>query len=537
LGLKDREKIFNFQFSNNFDNNVLFISNKRRKCMCGIAGVLFPKEVESTDINPAEILVRMTAGQQHRGHEGAGAVMASHGKKGKFPEHKGLGLVYDVFTPEVIGQLSGHCGITHNRYSTTGGTSLSNIQPLTGIVGDGENAEAIFVGHNGNLTSELKGVRPGTSDTWCIVHNFGAVNGGREIHWRIFQALKNVKGAFSLVFLFQDRNGKNSLICVRDPQGFRPLWLAKYKFKAEGKVKTGYLAASETCAFDMIEGARVWRPVKPGEIVVINEDGVRSFKPKAWRGQRLALCIFEYIYFTHPSSLAETDDFRTNPIYVWEIQEALGRQLALENPDLKADFVVGVPDSSTLHAQGLSRQSGILPDRAILRNHPVGRTFIAPSGRKAEGAETDERDAKILRKFSLLIKKFLEVSSVVICDDSIVRGKTLRRIISFIRSRVKKLKRNLKIIVAIMSPPIKFPCFFGIDTPTKKELAWNKFSGSVEGVRKAIGADNLHYLSITGLLKTVETLTGHGKEKWCAACFTGNYPTDIEREEYRKELS
>lgn len=505
--------------------------------MCGIAGVWFPKEVETTEINPADIVVKMTAGQQHRGHEGAGAVMASHGEKGKFSEHKGFGLVYDVFAPEVVRRLYGHCGITHNRYSTTGGTSLSNIQPLTGIVGDGENAEIIQVGHNGNLTSELKGVRPGTSDTWCIVHNFGAVNGGREIHRRIFQALKNVKGAFSLVFLFQDRNGKNSLICVRDPQGFRPLWLAKYRFSAKGRKRTGYLVASETCAFNKIDGTKVWRSVKPGEIVVINEAGVKSFKPKAWREQKLARCIFEYIYFMHPSSLVETDDFRTNPIYVWQVQEDLGRELARKNPDLRADFTDSVPDSSTLHTQGFSRQSGIPANKAILRDHSTGRTFITPAGKKAEGADTDERDTRILRKFSLLIKKFLEVSTVILCDDSIVRGKTLRRIISFIRSWTKKFKRNLKIIVAIMSPPIKFPCFFGIDTPTRKELAWNKFGGSVDGVREAIRADDLRYLTTGGLLEVVESLTGHGEEKWCTACFTGNYPADIEREEYLKELN
>jgi len=503
--------------------------------MCGIAGVWFPKEVENTGVNPTEILIRMTAGQQHRGHEGAGAVTARCGEKGS-SEHKGFGLVFDVFTPEMIERLSGDCGISHNRYSTTGGESAANIQPFSGIINDGENGEAIYVGHNGNLTSKLEGVRPSTSDTWCIVRNFGVVNGGQKIYNRIFQALKNIKGAFSLVFLFQDKNGKNSLICARDPKGIRPLWLAKYKFQAEGTVKTGYLAASETCAFDMIEGTKVWRPVKPGEIVVINEDGVKSFKPKAWRGQRLARCIFEYIYFMHPSSLVETDDFRKNPVYVWEIQEALGRQLAIENPDLEADFVVGVPDSSTLHAQGFSRQSGILPDRAILRNHPVGRTFISPAGKKTGGAETDERDVKILRKFSLLIKKFLKASSVIICDDSIVRGKTLRRIISFIRSWVKKFKRNLKIVVAIMSPPIKFPCFLGIDTPTKQELAWNKSGGDVEYVRKAIRADDLCYLTLGGLLDTAESLTGHGQGKWCIACFNGDYPTDIEREEYLKEL-
>ncbi|MDD5290616.1 MAG: hypothetical protein PHZ04_00695 [Patescibacteria group bacterium] len=505
--------------------------------MCGIAGVWFPKEVENTEIDPTDVVVKMTAGQQHRGHEGAGAVTARHGEKGKFFEHKGLGLVYDVFTPDVIERLNGHCGITHNRYSTTGGTSITNIQPLSGIMDDGENAEAVFVGHNGNLTNELKGIRPGTSDTWCIIHNFGAVNGGREIHRRIFQALKNVKGAFSLVFLFQDKNGKNSLICVRDPQGFWPLWLAKYKFKAGGTVRTGYLAASETCAFDMIEGARVWRPVKPGEIVVINEDGVKSFKPKAWRGQKLARCIFELIYFSHPSSLVETADFRENPVYVWEIQQALGRRLAIENSDLQADFVEGIPDSSNLHALGFSHQIRILPDIAILRRHAVGRTFISPEGKEGTGAKKASRGTLVLRKFATLIKKFLQASVAIICDDSLVRGETTRKVIGFIKSQVKKAKRNLKIIIAIMSPPVKFPCFLGINTSTKKELAWNKFGGSVENVRKAIKADDLRYLTIAGLFETAESLTGHGREKWCSACFTGDYPVQIERKEYLKELN
>lgn len=457
------------------------------------------------------------------------------GKKASL-DHKGLGLVFDVFTPAVIERLGkGSCGISHNRYSTTGAPSLNNVQPFGSVINGEGDTEWISVAHNGNLTSPLTGLRPSTSDTWCILHNFGTVENGQEIHLRIFQSLKNLKGAFSLVFLYQDRNGKKSLICVRDPQGFRPLWLAKYKFAAGREKKTGYLVASETCAFDKISGAKVWRPVKPGEIVVINEAGVKSFKPRAWRGQPLARCIFEYIYFMHPSSLVETNDFRTNPVYIWQIQEALGRRVATENPDLKADFTEGVPDSSTLHTQGFSRQSGIPADKAILRDHSTGRTFITPAGKKAEGADTDERDTRILRKFSLLIGKFLSVSSVIICDDSIVRGKTLRRIISSIRFWTKK--NVLKIIVAVISPPIKFPCFFGIDTPTKRELAWNKFGGSVEGVRKAIGADDLRYLTLSGLFKTAESLTEQGEEKWCTACFSGKYPTDIERKEYLKELS
>ena len=505
--------------------------------MCGIAGVWFLEEAEAAGINPADIAIRMTAGQQHRGHEGAGAIFARHKERGVFLEHKGFGLVYDVFSPEAIARMNGHCGVTHNRYSTTGGSSHGNIQPLTGIMNNGDGAEVMHVAHNGNLTSELRRIQPSTSDTWSIVHNFGAVNSERKIHQRIFQALKNVKGAFSLIFLYQDKNGKNSLVCVRDPQGFRPLWLAKYKFNSGGKRRVGYLAASETCAFNKIEGAEIWRPVKPGEIVVINEDGVKSFKPKTWRGQRLARCIFEYIYFMHPASLVETDDFRKNPVHVWQIQEALGREIAKENPDLRADSVNAVPDSSILHTQGFSRQSGIPDDKAILRDHSTGRTFIAPAGQKNESVGTDERDAKILRKLAVLIGKFFGVSSIIICDDSLVRGKTLKRIISYIRFSLKNFRKSIKIIAVIMSPPIKFPCFYGINISTKRELAWNRFGGTVEDVSKEIGADDLRYLSLEGLLRVAEEFSGHGRGKWCTACFTSEYPTEIARKEYLEELN
>ncbi len=501
--------------------------------MCGIAGVWFPKEL-AEKINTAELLVKMIAGQQHRGHEAAGAITDWHGQKGEPLNHKGLGLVNDVFYPAAIERLRGDCGVAHNRYSTTGASSLDNVQPFGSVINGEGNTEWIAIAHNGNLTSRLNGLRPSTSDTWCLLFNFGATK-SEPIQLRVFQALKDVKGAFSLIFLFKDREGKNSLICVRDPQGFRPLWLAKYRLES-GKGKIGYLAASETCAFNKIEGARVWRPVKPGEIVIINQAGVKSFKPKAWRNQRIAQCIFELIYMMHPASQAETKDFRKNPVYVWQIQEALGGQLFRENFDLKADFTEGVPDSATLHTQGFSRRSGIPINRVILRDHSTGRTFITPAGGKKGMAETeaDERDSKILRKFSLLWQKFSEASSAIICDDSIVRGKTLKRIISSIRFHT--VGQAFKIIIGIMSPPIKSPCFFGIATSTKKELAWNKFGGNVEGVRKAIGADDLRYLKLDGLLTTAAHLTGEAAERWCAACFSGDYPVEIEREEYRKEI-
>jgi len=490
--------------------------------MCGIAGVWFPKEARENGVSPVSVLVRMTAGQQHRGHEGAGVIMASHGTGGLL-ENKDFGLVYDVFTPLVLKDLEGDCGISHNRYSTTGGNSRENIQPFKGVMDDNGGAERIAVAHNGNLTSALNGLRPTTSDTWCILRNFGYVKKDLGIERRIYRALKSVSGSFSLVFVHQGKDGKTRLICARDPHGIRPLWLAKYKFR-NGAKSVGYLVASETCAFDTIRDAEVWRPVRPGEIVVIDEDGVKTFTPPAWRHQRIARCIFELIYFMHPSSLVETSDWKSHPVFACEVQFALGKQLARENLDLQADGVVAVPDSANIHTDGFCAQSCIPLVRGILRRHSAGRTFIAPG----------DRTEKIIRKFTFLPTMLRPLSTVVLGDDSLVRGLTTKELILALRRSVGP--DCPRIVVAIFSPPIIHPCFMGINTSTRKELAWNEDGQSIEGVRQAIGADGLKYLSLKGLLRVVESC-GCGRKSFCTACFTGNYPVSIERKEYQAELS
>jgi len=497
--------------------------------MCGIVGAWFPVEAEEAGINIAELLAVMTAGQQHRGHEGAGINTVEREGRKEFGRHKGLGLVFDVFSKETLDNLNhgSHCGIGHNRYSTTGKPSFSNLQPFYSVIGDGDDQEQISVAHNGNLTSKLTGIRPSKSDTWAILHNLDGIN-HKPLHLQIFQSLRNLDGAFSLVYLYQDKNGNNSLICVRDPHGIRPLWLAKYKFRHHEKDCLGYLAASETCAFDKVPGADIWRPVKPGEVVIINDNGIKSFRPKAWRNQQIRRCIFELIYFMHPTSILETRNFKKNPVYAFEVQEAFGAKLALET-GLTANAVCGVPDSSNYHTAGFSAITGICRALVIIRNHSVGRTFITPTG------EQDERGAKISRKFSFVWKRLLEIPVIVLIEDSLVRGNTLKKIIEIIRNRAEKVNKKLKIIVGVASPPVTYPCFQGVDISTKEELAWNRFCGH-KGVQTAIKADALHYLTVEGMFQVVEEVAGCQKCAWCAACFTGEYPVGIAKEEYLREL-
>jgi amidophosphoribosyltransferase len=495
--------------------------------MCGIAGVWLPKGAEGKGFNAAEILANMTAGQQHRGHEGAGIVTTKHGEENDFLIHKGMGLIFEVFHPEVLRGLAGACGIAQNRYSTTGKPSLVNTQPFNSVFRTGKGTEQIAVAHNGNLTSELFGLSPGTSDTWQILENFGQANPDQEIKVRIFQTLKGLEGSFSLIFLYQNAEGKVSLVCARDSHGFRPLWLAILKI---GEKEAGYLAASETSAFGKIKGAEILRPVYPGEIVAINEEGISSFKPAAWQNMRLARCIFEIIYFMHPTSILETENFATDPLFVWEVQEALGRKLASENEGLVADIVSEVPDSSKFHTLGFSRQSGLPHDVGIIRNHAVGRTFLTPSIISKE--LSTNREDKIFRKFSFMWKKLQQIARIISGEDSLVRGNTLRGIVSHIKSSCSELE----IVAVIASPAIKYPCFFGIDIPTKKELAWNKWGG-LEGVKKKIGLTDLRYLSLEGLLEVAVEITGHHGNSWCSACFSGEYPVDILRPEQQREIN
>lgn len=511
--------------------------------MCGIAGAWFPEEIRETKINPAFLVTLMLAGEQHRGHDGAGIVTSKQGEK-DFGKFKGVGLVFDVLTLDRMQRIYGDTAIGHVRYSTTGEIDIDNIQPFTSVIGDGANMERLTLCHNGNLTSELKGLRPTDSDSWEILHNFDGVNSHISLNARIYQALKNVRGAFSLGMLHKSADGETSMICVRDPHGIRPLWLARYRF-GFGKRKIGYLFASETCAFEMLSSyievlglesehrVEILRPVRAGEIVIINHDGLQSFKPQVWRNQERKFCIFEVIYYMNPESIVETGDWKKNPIYAWEIQEALGRKLAEENPGLTADFVTAVPDSANHHTLGFSRASSVLFELGILRKHTAGRTFIAPYrlAKMLNGKDLDERILKIMRKLSFVVKKFQQAEKVLVIDDSLVRSNTFKCIIKMIR----RIKQSLKIIGGICSPPIKFPCFYGIATPTKKELGWNRYNG-LDGLCESISVDMLTYLTLAGLLSVAHQLTGYGEDDWCAACFDGHYPVPIEREEQKNEL-
>lgn len=421
---------------------------------------------------------------QHRGQESAGIVV-SDGSNTII--HRGLGLVDSIFTEDVLSSMPGKFAIGHNRYSTTGSTSPSNIQPLLiSFFGEG-----IAISHNGNLinAAEIRerlessgSIFQSTMDTEVIIHLFTKLTKSLGRKQAIAQALKRVKGAYSLLMLFND-----VLIGARDPHGFRPLVL--------GLLDSSYLFASETCAFDLV-GAKYIREVKPGEMIVIDKKGINSYtieKPK-----KISQCIFEYIYFARPDSIVFGET-------VHKVREKMGRTLAREHP-AKADLVIPVPDSGISAALGYARESGIPYGIGFTRNHYVGRTFIQPL--------QFIRDMEVRIKLNP-IKGVLDGKRVVLVDDSIVRGTTSRKIISLLREAGAK-----EIHFRISSPPIKFPCFFGIDTPVKKELIAS--THTVEQIREKVGANSLGYLSLEGLLSCVKN-----PENFCTACFTGKYPLKV----------
>ncbi|MDP3899468.1 MAG: amidophosphoribosyltransferase [bacterium] len=477
--------------------------------MCGVVGVAGVK-------NAASLMHLMLFALQHRGQEGAKIVTLDKDKK-QFV-YGGLGLVDDIFNEKNIGALAGSYGAGHNRYSTTGDNDINNLHPLCARKGHGKNMERICVAHNGTLTSEITGLRMSETDTEQILGNFRDVNDSLPIHRRIFQALKNVEGAFALIFLFQDVKGKNHLIALRDPHGIRPLCIGRYK--------DGYLVASESCAFDIIEGAEFWRFVKPGEMVIFSDDKDKpfSFQPKAWRDFKRSFCSFEEVYLSYPSSRTETAD--GSIAFFSEVHESLGQELACENPDVTGDVVVAVPNSAIYHARGFSKKKKIPSEPGIIRSHYIPRTFIDPDNKNGNIV------VKLLKKFRF-IYAILFGKSLILVDDSIVRGNTMRRLIILMKNFVKKI---VSITCMIASPPTKFPCFLGVDTPTKGELAINKFKDS-EGVRNHIQVDTLRYLSLKGMLRAICRVTRFKENDFCAACFSGNYPVKIDREDFLEELS
>lgn len=429
---------------------------------------------------------------QHRGQESAG-IAASDGEKLQL--HKSMGLVSDIFNADVLSRLPGSLAIGHTRYSTTGDSALLNAQPIMVECNKGK----IALAHNGNITNaqEIRGqleqagsIFQTTSDTEVIVHLI-ARSREQTLADAMADSLRRLEGAFSLVMLTPDR-----VFAARDSRGFRPLVMGRIPGQAAHRADT-IVFASETCAFDLI-GANYEREVKPGELVIVGQEGVHSRFYAAQQPQ--SSCIFEHVYFSRPDSLVFGRA-------VQHTRDSMGRQLAKESP-VEADIVVPVPDSGVTAAMGFSHESGIPLQFGLIRNHYVGRTFIEPEQRV--------RDFGVKLKLNP-VRNVLEGRKVVLIDDSIVRGTTSRKIVRMVRDAGAK-----EVHMRISCPPTISPCYYGVDTPSKNQLiAANK---SVDEIREYIGADSLAYLSLEGLRKAA----GEGDEPmYCTACYTGKYPTHI----------
>jgi len=428
---------------------------------------------------------------QHRGQESAGIVtsngMALHA-------HKAMGLVADIFVEDVLSKLRGSLAIGHTRYSTAGDSAILNAQPIMVQSNKGMMALA----HNGNLVNaaEIRGrlesqgsIFQTNSDTEVIVHLI-ALSKEHTLPEAMADALRRVEGAFSLVMLSPDR-----IFAARDSRGFRPLAMGRIP-AASGEKQDTIVFASETCAFDLI-GAAYERDVKPGELVVVGPEGIKSYFYAPAQPQ--SSCIFEHVYFSRPDSLVFGRA-------VQDSREEMGRELAREAP-VEADIVVPVPDSGVTAAMGYAAESGIPFRFGLIRNHYVGRTFIEP--------RQSVRDFGVKLKLNP-VRSLLEGKRVILIDDSIVRGTTSKKIVRLVRGAGAK-----EVHMRISCPPTISPCFYGVDTPSKKELiAANK---SVEEIRQFIGADSLSYLSLDGLKKAC---ADGEKTTYCSACYTGTYPTN-----------
>jgi len=425
---------------------------------------------------------------QHRGQEACG-IVSNH--QGNLSVYKHMGLVSDVFTEDVLNKLKGNAAVGHVRYSTTGSSVLKNAQPLLIDYAKG----SICIAHNGNLINSLElrkdlensgSIFQTTTDSEIIIHLMARAR-SRDVVDSLVYSLEKIKGAYSLLLMDNSR-----LIGVRDPWGFRPLCL--------GKLGGSWCLASETCAFDLI-GAKYIREIEPGEIVLIDKNGLRSIKPKQLHSrQNHAFCTFEHIYFARPDSkvFGET---------VHLVRRKLGAQLAREHK-VKADFVVPVPDSGFSAAMGYSQESGIPLEMGIIRNHYVGRTFIQPA--------QDSRDLGVRVKFNIL-RDVLRGKKIVIVDDSIVRGTT-----SKIRVRNLRKAGVKEVHLRISCPAHRFPCFYGIDFHKPSELIANKYE-SLDKVRQYLEVDSLGYLSLEGMLGCLK----YSNNNYCAACWTGKYPIAI----------
>jgi amidophosphoribosyltransferase len=453
---------------------------------CGVFGVYGHPEA-------ANLVYLGLYGLQHRGQESAG-IVSSNGKT--LISHRGMGLVADIFNSEVIQRLEGTLAIGHNRYSTTGSTTLKNCQPLVVEYARG----GLAVAHNGNLvnfaelreTLERSGaIFQSSSDSEVIIH-LVAASRATNLTDGVVDALSQIRGAYSLLFLTE-----RQMIAARDPHGFRPLVI--------GRLKNATVVASETCALDLVRADYV-REVEPGEVVIIDESGMRSIRP--FPSMPSKRCIFEYVYFSRPDSTV----FGRN---VYQVRKQQGRALARECP-AAADVVVPVPDSGVPAALGYAEEAALPFEFGLIRSHYVGRTFIEP--------------AQAIRHFGVKIKfnpvpAVLEGKRVVLVEDSLVRGTTLKKVIPMLRQAGAR-----EIHMRIAAPPTTNSCFYGIDTPTREELLASH--QSVEEIRRFIGADSLGYLSWEGLY----SFDGHPRSGFCDACFTGKYPVEVPDRDRQRQL-
>lgn len=441
--------------------------------------------------NAAELTYYGLYALQHRGQESAGIVSAKQ-EGSSFQIRRGMGLVGQVFGEQDLKDLTGTRAIGHVRYSTTGSSTIKNAQPITVESSRGQ----IAIAHNGNLVNagrlraelEAQGsIFQTTTDSEVILHLISrpnpAIGGGA-----LAQALSRVHGAYSLVLM-----GEKELIGARDPFGFRPLVI--------GKLDDGIIFSSETCALDLI-GAEFVREVEPGEVVVADENGLRSFKPHN-EPSREALCIFEFVYFARPDS-------QLGGRNVSHARIRMGRELARMHP-VEADMVVPVPDSGTYAALGYSEQSGIPLDQAFVRNHYIGRTFIQPS--------------QLIRDFNVrvklnLIRSAVQGKRVVVVDDSIVRGTTARARVTNLREAGAR-----EVHIRVSCPPHRFSCHYGIDFPDPKDLLANRMTP--QEITKYLGADSLGYLDVDGMVRACKLPAS----KFCLACFNGDYPVPFAPED------
>jgi len=450
--------------------------------MCGVLGIFGHPEA-------ANIAYLGLHALQHRGQESAGIVCTDGETMRPVRE---MGHVSEIFTAEKLASLPGFAAIGHVRYSTAGDSSLKNAQPVAVNYSGG----SLAIAHNGNLVNsdELRmrledegAIFQTTSDTENVLH-LVARSRERTLPDRVADALRAVRGAYSMALL-----SESMLIAVRDPLGFRPLSL--------GKIKDGWVVASETCAFDLIEAEFV-RDIDPGEMLIIDKDGLHPVYP--FGRQEPRRCVFEWVYFARPDSTIAG-------VSVYRARENMGRRLAAEHP-VQADVVIPVPDSGTAAAIGYARESGIPFGQGLMRSHYVGRTFIEPSQQ--------------IRHFGVKLKlspvrEVLVGRRVVVVDDSIVRGTTSRKIIGMIRAAGAK-----EIHLRISSPPTRGPCHYGIDTPRREELIAS--AQSTEQIREFVGADSIGYLSLDGLYAALsKTPRPEGTGGLCDACFSGDYPISV----------